>query len=148
NGDDAYVLRRGVEVVDRFGRVGERPAEGYWGTADDNTRDHTLRRKLSILVGDADHTGVFDPAVEWDFFASNTFAGLGGHGGDDTPEEPAPGGIGACGDEAALISAVQGTADVSPLAGGVHEVEAVVTVAYPELDGYFLMEDTADQDGD
>ncbi len=148
NGDDAYVLRRGVEVVDRFGRVGERPAEGYWGTADDNTKDHTLRRKLSILVGDADFSGVFDPAVEWDFFASNTFGGLGRHGEDDTPEEPLPGTIGACGDPATLISAVQGSADVSPLAGAVHEVEAVVTVVYPDLEGYFLMEDVADQDMD
>ena len=148
NGDDAYVLRRGVEVVDRFGRVGERPAEGYWGTADDNTKDHTLRRKLSILVGDADFSGVFDPAVEWDFFASNTFGGLGRHGEDDTPEEPLPGTIGACGDPATLISAVQGSADVSPLAGAVHEVEAVVTVVYPGLEGYFLMEEVADQDMD
>src|SRR5690606_11409489 len=39
NGDDAFVLRRGAEVIDRFGRVGERPAAGYWGTAEDNTQD-------------------------------------------------------------------------------------------------------------
>jgi uncharacterized protein len=79
NGDDAIVLRRGTTVIDSIGRVGEDPG-AEWGTGLTSTQDNTLRRKDGIEAGDTDPGNVFDPAVEWDGFAIDTFDGLGSHG--------------------------------------------------------------------
>ena len=56
--------------------------------------DNTLRRKSSIEAGDTNDTDAFDPALEWDGFANDTFDGLGSHtvdGGGETD----PTGVGA-----------------------------------------------------
>lgn len=77
NGDDAYILKKGDDVVDSFGQVGVDPGS-YWGSADDNSKDHTLRRKLSITTGDKDASDTFDPSTsEWTFFNKDTLDGLG-----------------------------------------------------------------------
>ena len=91
NGDDAYVLRKGDEVVDSIGQVGVDPGS-YWGSSDDNTKDHTLRRIPSVTSGDVDPSDAFDPTSgQWSFFAKDTFDGLGCSGeAACTGNEPKP----------------------------------------------------------
>ena len=78
NGDDAVVLRKGEVVIDVIGQIGVDPGT-EWGTGLTSTADNTLRRKVDICAGDPDGSDVFDPAIEWDGFATNTFDGLGAH---------------------------------------------------------------------
>jgi predicted extracellular nuclease len=78
NGDDAVALRKGTTVIDVIGQVGSDPG-AEWGTGLMSTADNTLRRKGEIETGDADGSNAFDPAVEWDGFATDTFGGLGSH---------------------------------------------------------------------
>jgi predicted extracellular nuclease len=91
NGDDAVVLRNGATVADVIGQVGFDPGS-YWGSGDVTTVNHTLRRKETIETGDTDGSDPFDPAVEWDSYAVNTFDGLGTHstGGGPEPGQPLP----------------------------------------------------------
>lgn len=82
NGDDALVLTyAGSQPVDSFGRVGEDPG-GYWSCAEGTTANHTLRRLSSICSGDTVIDDEFDPCLEWSFFASDVFSGLGSHFAD------------------------------------------------------------------
>jgi hypothetical protein len=78
NGDDAILLRKGTAVVDAIGQVGFDPGT-QWGADLVSTADNTLRRKAAISQGDTDGTDAFDPAAEWDGFATDTFDGLGAH---------------------------------------------------------------------
>jgi predicted extracellular nuclease len=78
NGDDAVVLRKGGTVLDVIGQIGADPGS-EWGSGLTSTQDNTLRRKPTILAGDPNGSDAFDPSVEWDGFASNTFDGLGSH---------------------------------------------------------------------
>lgn len=78
NGDDAVVLRRGVTVIDAMGQVGLDPGT-EWGTGLASTADNTLRRRAALCGCDADPGNDFDPAVEWDGFATDTVDGLGSH---------------------------------------------------------------------
>ncbi|MDP7591549.1 MAG: endonuclease [Litorilituus sp.] len=91
NGDDAYVLMKGDEVVDSFGQVGVDPGS-YWGSSDNNSKDHTLRRLASVTTGDKDVSNTFDPSnSEWIFFDKDTVDGLGCMGEEAcTGNEPAP----------------------------------------------------------
>jgi uncharacterized protein len=88
NGNDAVVLRKSLTAVDVIGQVGFDPGT-EWGSGLTSTADNTLRRKISVVTGDANGADAFDPAVEWDGFAVNTFDGLGSHtitsGGDPAP---------------------------------------------------------------
>ena len=93
NGNDAVLLRRNGVVVDSIGQRGFDPGT-QWGTGLASTMDNTLRRKSSIEAGDTNDTDAFDPALEWDGFAIDTFDGLGSHtvdGGGATD----PAGVGA-----------------------------------------------------
>lgn len=78
NGDDAIALRKGSTIIDVIGQIGFDPGS-EWGTFLVGTADNTLHRKSSILGGDADGSNAFDPPVQWDGFAQNTFGGLGSH---------------------------------------------------------------------
>ena len=52
---------------------------------------------MLIEAGDANGSDLFDPAVEWDGFAIDTFHGLGAHPGVRRPRRPSedePGGRG------------------------------------------------------
>lgn len=80
NGDDAIVLRNGSTVVDRIGQVGFDPGT-QWGSGDASTADNTLRRKPGVATGDLMTATAFDPSLEWDGFAQDTFSGLGSHTG-------------------------------------------------------------------
>jgi uncharacterized protein len=88
NGDDAVVLRKGTTIIDSLGQAGFDPGT-EWGTGLTSTADNTLRRKSTIIGGDSNISDVFDPAPEWDGFATDTFDGLGSHtvntGGDSAP---------------------------------------------------------------
>ena len=85
NGDDAVVLRRAGVVIDSIGQAGVDPGT-EWGAGLTSTADNTLRRKAAIEAGDPTPTDAFDPAVEWDGFATDTFDGLGAHGADTAPD--------------------------------------------------------------
>ena len=87
NGDDAVVLRRGTTVLDVIGQIGFDPGT-EWGTGLTSTADNTLRRKSSVAAGDANGADVFDPAIEWDGFATDTFDGLGAHVQDEGENAP------------------------------------------------------------
>src|SRR5262245_49526117 len=78
NGDDAVVLRKGATIVDSIGQLGVDPGT-EWGTGLTSTADNTLRRKASIEAGDTPPGDAFDPAVQWDGFATDDFTGLGAH---------------------------------------------------------------------
>ncbi len=78
NGNDAVVLKRGSTVVDVIGQVGVDPGSA-WGSGAASTLNHTLRRKVDVGAGDSDGSDPFDPALEWDGYAQDTFAGLGAH---------------------------------------------------------------------
>ena len=102
NGDDAIVLRKGTTILDVVGQVGFDPG-AEWGAGLTSTADNTLRRKDTIQAGDTNPADAFDPSLEWDGFATDTFGGLGAHvtAGGNAPVSvtcPAP------------ISVLQGTA--------------------------------------
>ncbi|GIF70682.1 lamin tail domain-containing protein [Asanoa siamensis] len=78
NGDDAVVLSKGGAVVDSLGQVGVDPGT-EWGTGLTSTADNTIRRTSTVEAGDTDPSDAFDPATQWDGFASDTFDGLGSH---------------------------------------------------------------------
>ena len=78
NGDDAVVLRHGTTILDVIGQIGVDPGT-EWGTGLTSTADNTLRRKVAIAAGDTNGADAFDPSVEWDGYATDTFNGLGAH---------------------------------------------------------------------
>ena len=78
NGDDAVVLRHGTTILDVVGQIGSDPGS-EWGTGLTSTADNTLRRKSVIGTGDTNGADAFDPSVEWDGLAQDTFGGLGAH---------------------------------------------------------------------
>lgn len=89
NGDDAIVLRKGTTVIDVVGQVGVDPGT-EWGTGLISTADNTIRRKPDVTDGDTNGADAFDPSVQWEGFATDTFGGLGSHtvnggGGPTTP---------------------------------------------------------------
>ncbi len=111
NGDDAVVLRKGTAVIDVIGQVGPPDPGTEWGTGLTSTADNTLRRKATVQAGDTDGTNAFDPAVEWDGFANDTFTGLGTHTvvtGDVAPSvtatNPANGATGVPGDTSIQVT--------------------------------------------
>ena len=76
NGDDVIVLRRAPTLLDVIGELGSTRTE--WG------RPHQHRRQHAAPEGDdrgrRHHPlDVFDPAIEWDGFATDDFTGLGAH---------------------------------------------------------------------
>lgn len=76
NGDDAYGLRCGGALVDSFGQIGVDPGD-EWSGSGVGTEDVTLRRKCTVVAGDAMGFDAFDPSVEWDSFPIDTFSDLG-----------------------------------------------------------------------
>lgn len=94
NGDDAVVLRKGGAagaLLDVAGQIGFDPGT-QWGTGLASTADNTIRRMASVCAGDTDGSNSFDPAGEWDGYATDTFDGLGSHtascGGGSLPTDP------------------------------------------------------------
>ena len=80
NGDDALDLVCDDIVVDTFGQIGFQPNKEWIGSQGKaRTADRTLRRKCGIGQGQPDGSGPFDPDLEWDNYAKDTFSGLGSH---------------------------------------------------------------------
>ncbi|GGR89820.1 ExeM/NucH family extracellular endonuclease [Deinococcus sedimenti] len=77
NGNDALELVLNGQRVDVLGQIGFDPVTAWGAGMTSSTMDKTLRRKASITSGDANGSDAFDPAVEWDGFAADTFDGLG-----------------------------------------------------------------------
>jgi hypothetical protein len=101
NGDDAIVLKKEDTIIDVIGQVGVDPG-AEWGSGLQSTADDTLQRKSSICQGDPNPGDSFDPALEWDGFAVDTFDGLGSHSIDEDVDCTAP--------TAALLSDVTASA--------------------------------------
>ncbi len=78
NGNDALVLLRGGIVLDRIGQIGFDPGSA-WGSGLTTTANHSLRRKADVVTGDTHSFDPFDPALQWDGFAVDSFGGLGAH---------------------------------------------------------------------
>ncbi len=95
NGDDAIVLRSSSGIVDVIGQVGFDPGS-QWGSGTVSTQDNTLRRQTAVCAGDTVETDAFDPSLEWDGFALDTFDGLGSH-------------TASCGDSAPTVSSTNPT---------------------------------------
>ena len=115
NGDDAVVLFKGTSQVDVIGQIGFDPGS-EWGTGNASTADNTLRRKTSVTAGDPDGTDAFDPSVQWNGFATDTFDGL-GLPGDATTGNPGGGGDPSATDCTAPytdVHDIQGSGTVSP----------------------------------
>ncbi|HCK65085.1 MAG TPA: hypothetical protein DHW49_02365 [Anaerolineae bacterium] len=89
NGDDAVVLRKGTTVIDVIGQIGFDPG-AEWGSGLISTADNTLRRIDIVCAGDADGSNAFDPSLEWEGFATDTFGGLGSHSVNCDAEDAAP----------------------------------------------------------
>jgi predicted extracellular nuclease len=89
NGDDVVVLRKGTTVIDVVGQIGFDPGS-EWGSGLTSTADNTLRRKDTICTGDTNGADVFDPSLEWEGFATDTFGGLGSHTANCSAPDTAP----------------------------------------------------------
>ncbi len=89
NGDDAVVLRKGTTVIDVIGQIGFDPGS-EWGAGLISTADNTLRRIDTNCAGDPNGSDAFDPSVEWEGFAQDTFGGLGAHTANCSGPEAAP----------------------------------------------------------
>ncbi len=149
NGDDAIVLKHNDVVIDVIGQIGFDPG-AEWGSGNTSTADNTIRRKDGVCAGDANGSNVFDPAIEWDGFAVDTFSGLGAHsgceGGPPPPPHPPP-----PPPDVVLVHDIQGSGATTPLAGQVVTIEAIVVgdfQATTQHAGFFVQEDDVDADGD
>jgi predicted extracellular nuclease len=89
NGDDAVVLRKGTTIIDAIGQSGFDPG-AEWGTGLISTADNTLRRADTICAGDPNNLDAFDPSIEWEGFATDTFGGLGAHTTNCSAVDAAP----------------------------------------------------------
>ncbi|WP_374976216.1 ExeM/NucH family extracellular endonuclease [Microbacterium trichothecenolyticum] len=138
NGDDAVALVKNGVAVDVIGQIGVDPGS-EWGAGLTSTADNTIRRNASILVGDADGSNAFDPAVEWTGYASNTFDGLGSHG-QDTEPDPDP--VADCAAAPVTIGFVQGSEAASPIQGQDVLIEGVVVGDFQTggFDGYYVQD--------
>ena len=136
NGDDTVVLRQGTTILDVIGQIGFDPGS-EWGTGTTSTADNTIRRKTTVTGGDANGSDAFNPAFEWNGFASNTFNGLGCHPGDVS---------GSCLPVVEKeISEIQGNGLASPFAGRTVRTKNNVVTAVG-TNGFFMQSTTPDAD--
>ncbi|HTJ46905.1 MAG TPA: lamin tail domain-containing protein [Kofleriaceae bacterium] len=71
NGDDAVQLVCGTTTYDVIGQIGFRPTN-EWGTGLTSTMDNTLLRACTAFAGDSDGSNVFDPAADWQGYATDS----------------------------------------------------------------------------
>jgi predicted extracellular nuclease len=128
NGDDAIVLAHDDgTVIDSLGQVGNDPG-AEWGSGLTSTADNTLRRKAGITTGNTNVSDAFDPSVEWDGYANNTWDGFGFHNAPPPPPPPPA---------VAEIFEIQGAGSASPFAGQtVESFDNIVTAVGPQ--GFFM----------
>lgn len=89
NGNDAVALYHvpSASFIDVIGQIGFNPGT-QWGTGLASTADNTMRRKTTVTTGDPNGSNVFDPSIEWDGYANDTFDGLGFHNAAPPPPPP------------------------------------------------------------
>src|SRR6185503_18987925 len=80
---DVYVVAQSSAAAAILAQADQTNGSGWF------TADNTLRRKASVEAGDANGSDGFDPSVEWDGFAQDTFDGLGSHA-TTTPDDDSP----------------------------------------------------------
>ena len=79
NGDDGIALFNGTSVVDQIGNAMEQTNWSVAGVSS-ATKDHTLRRKTSVIQGTTDwaaSAGTTAENSQWEVSAQDTFDGLG-----------------------------------------------------------------------
>ena len=153
NGDDAVELFKDGTVIDTFGDIN---VDGN-GTAWEYLDGWAYRSN-----GQTANAGTFNDE-NWSFsgvdaldgantnaeastpFPLGTFTTEGGGDVEVPPEEP-PVALGVCGDDATLISTIQGTEAASAEVGNSHIVEAIITGK--RQGGFFIQEENADSDSD
>lgn len=153
NGDDAIELFSSGTVVDTFGDI---DTDGS-GTVWEYTDGWVYRNS-----GETANSGNFN-TENWQFsgidaldgsdsnatatspFPLATFNTEGG-GEVEPPVEVPTIELGMCGDTTTLISTIQGSDDASLEVGNSHTIEGVIT-GY-RSDGFFIQEETVDEDGD
>lgn len=86
NGDDALVLVYKGTPVDRFGRIGEKPASGGWGTTITSYQNSLSRIKNKNDVSAVDPNSAFDLDSEWSKWSDrNAFSSYLGTGTTTPP---------------------------------------------------------------
>ncbi len=134
NGDDAIVIRKNSTVVDVIGQIGFDPGS-EWGSGDTSTQNNSIRRKVSVTTGDTNPNDAFDPLIEWDGFAQDSFDGLGSYDSDDDNNDDNGG-------STLNIYEIQGTAHTSPLVGESVTTTGIVTAVGGR--GFYLQDATGD----
>jgi len=151
NGDDAIELFCDGIVVDIFGDSNVDGSGQDWeyldgwayrleATGADGDIFNIANWSFSgrnALDGEADNASATTPFPIASYAGGNSGGGDGGTGNLE---------IGQCSDEATFIHSIQGTSDISNLAGQSHVIEAVVTSVLPSLDGFFVQEEDGDID--
>ncbi|WP_317929445.1 ExeM/NucH family extracellular endonuclease [Halioxenophilus sp. WMMB6] len=154
NGDDAIELFKNGEVIDVYGDINVDGTGQVWDHLDGwaYRNSYTAPNLGSFVAGEWTYSGT----NVWDNEVSNLSAAsmmpIGTFTTDfttigDGPVEPPPPAVelGACFEEATLISTVQGSGSAVAVAGAV-VVEGIVT-AFNE-GGFFLQEEPSDSDAD
>jgi predicted extracellular nuclease len=127
NGDDALVLTNKGVPVDRFGRVGERPALG-WGGNPYSIANSFSRKEQQNNVSSIDSTTAFDLNASWSALTSrNDFSVLGDGGGVVTPPTGEP----LCSDPAVSIASLQ-----EATLNQIYTVRGVITADYRYANGF------------
>lgn len=86
NGDDALVLVYKGTAVDRFGRIGDKPANGGWGTIITSYQNSLSRIKNKNDVSAVDPNSAFDLDSEWSKWSDrNAFSSYLGTGTTTPP---------------------------------------------------------------
>ena len=80
NGDDAIVLKNLGTVIDCIGQVGYDPGSA-WTNNGVSTENMTLRRKPFVHQGDSNANDAFDPSLEWEAYAQDSFGDVGSGSG-------------------------------------------------------------------
>ncbi len=78
NGNDAIVLRRGIDNADIIGEIGNDPGTSWVGGSV-STEDQVLIRKFNVQKGLNTNPTSFDPSVQWESKALNDWSNLGEH---------------------------------------------------------------------
>ncbi|NUQ26470.1 MAG: lamin tail domain-containing protein [Saprospiraceae bacterium] len=87
NGNDAVALRKSGNNIDVIGQIGFDPVS-QWGSGLTSTADNTIRRKFGVSLGDTNGGDAFDPSIEWDGYANDTYDGVGTHSSGCVPATP------------------------------------------------------------
>ena len=153
NGDDAVELFKGGNVIDTFGDINVDGNGTAWEYLDgwayrsngQTANAGTFNDENWAYSGVDALDGANTNAEASTPFPLGTFTTEGGGDVEVPPVDP-PVALGVCGDDATLISAIQGSDAASDEAGNSHIIEAIITGT--RQGGFFIQEENADSDGD